>query len=213
MTAETPSYRETLTALRNTFPAPVSDRMHDAYFVFSILRALDQVDSMKSSVPLLGHSHRPDYAAAEQTALPDEPQSVEAVTRQLVAKLEGMPIWGHPRTQINVVPPPSIPAVIGALLPAIYNPNLVSDDTSYGLAVTEVRVAAMVARLIGYDPSQAAGVFTFGGTGAALYGVKLGLEKAFPDAMEQGVRGDGVILASGQSHYCRLNVAGWLGAG
>ena len=62
----TPVYRERLTTLRNAFPAPVSDKMHDAYFVFSIMRALDQVDAMKSEVPMLGHSQALDYAAAEQ---------------------------------------------------------------------------------------------------------------------------------------------------
>ena len=206
-------YQELLVRLRDTFPAPVSDRKHDAYFVFSILRALDQVDDLKSEVPLLGRPRTLDYAAAERAELSEEGHSVEEVARQLVGQLEGMPIWGHPRTQINVVPPPSIPSVIGSLLPAIYNPNLVSDDTSYGLMLTEAAVVAMVSRLVGYDPVRAAGVFTFGGTGTVLYGAKLGIEKAFPDAMDNGVPGGGMILASAQSHYCRLNVAGWLGLG
>ena len=208
-----PPYYARLARIRDAFPVPVSDRMHDAYFVFSILRALDQVDDMKSEVPLLGRPQTLDYAAAEQAALPEEGRSVEEVARELVGALEGMPIWGHPRTQINVVPPPSIPSIIGSLLPAIYSPNLVSDDTSYGVALKEAAVAAMTARLVGYDPARSAGVFTFGGTGTTLYGARLGIEKAFPDAMESGVRGDGVILASAQSHYCRLNVAGWLGLG
>ncbi len=43
--------------------------------------------------------------------------------------------------------------------------------------------------------------------------MKLGIEKAFPGAMDHGIGGDGVLLASEQSHYCRLNVAGWLGLG
>lgn len=208
-----PRYREHLARIRDTFPAPVSDRMHDAYFVFSILRALDAVDDLKSEVPLLGRPRALDYEPAEQAELADEGRSVEEVARLLVRQLEGMPIWGHPRTQINVVPPPSIPSVIGSLLPAIYNPNLVSDDTSFGLMLTEAAVAAMASRLIGYDPEQAAGVFTFGGTGTVLYGAKLGIEKAFPDAMDTGVPAGGALLASGQSHYCRLNVAGWLGLG
>ena len=206
-------YQELLARLRDTFPAPVSDRKHDAYFVFSILRALDQVDDLKSEVPLLGRPRTLDYAAAERAELSEEGRSVEEVARQLVGQLEGMPIWGHPRTQINVVPPASIPSIIGSLLPAIYNPNLVSDDTSYGLMLTEAAVVAMVSRLVGYDPARAAGVFTFGGTGTVLYGAKLGIEKAFPDAMDNGVPGGGMILASAQSHYCRLNVAGWLGLG
>ena len=208
-----PIYHELLTRIREVFPAPISARMHDAYFVFSIMPALDQVDAMKSEVPLLGRPRALDYASAEQAEMAEEGCSVEEVASLLVGKLEGLPIWGHPRTQINVVPPPSIPSIIGSLLPAIYNPNLISDDTSYGVALTEASVAAMMARLVGYDPEQSAGVFTFGGTGTTLYGIKLGIEKAFPDAMENGVRGDGVILASAQSHYCRLNVAGWLGLG
>ena len=208
-----PSYREHLTRIREDFPAPVSDRKHDAYFVFSILRALDAVDDLKSEVPLLGRPRTLDYEAAEQAELVEEGRSVEEVAHLLVGQLEGMPIWGHPRTQINVVPPPSIPSIIGSLLPAIYNPNLVSDDTSFGLMLTEAAVAAMTSRLVGYDPQQASGVFTFGGTGTVLYGAKLGIEKAFPDAMDTGVPPGGVILASGQSHYCRLNVAGWLGLG
>ncbi len=207
------TYHELLTQIREVFPAPVSDRLHDAYFVFSILRALDQVDAMKSEVPLLGRPRALDYVSAEQSELAEEGRSVEEVAHLLVGKLEGLPIWGHPRTQINVVPPSSIPSIIGSLLPAIYNPNLVSDDTSFGLALTEAAVAAMTARLVGYDTEKSAGVFTFGGTGTTLYGVKLGIEKAMPGAMDNGVGADGVILASAQSHYCRLNIAGWLGLG
>ena len=208
-----PVYHELLTRIRDTFPKPVSDRLHDAYFVFSIMRALDQVDAMKSEVPLLGRPRVLDYSAAEHAEMAEEGQSVEEVASLLVGKFEGLPIWGHPRSQINVVPPTSIPSIIGSLLPAIYNPNLVSDDTSFGLALTEAAVAAMTARLVGYDAKQSAGVFTFGGTGTTLYGVKLGIEKAMPGAMDNGVGADGVILASAQSHYCRLNIAGWLGLG
>ena len=71
----------------------------------------------------------------------------------------------------------------------------------------------MTAGLIGYDPERAGGVFTFGGTGTSLYGVKLGLEKACPDAIHNGVSGDAVILVSDTGHYCAANIAGWLGIG
>ncbi|MEZ6061442.1 MAG: pyridoxal-dependent decarboxylase [Planctomycetaceae bacterium] len=209
----TPAYHSILNQLRSAFPAPVSDRMHDSYFVFSILRALDHVDGMKSEIPLLGKAMPLDYEQAEQARIADESSTVERVSEQLVATLNGMPIWGHPRTQINVTPPSTIPAIIGSLLPAIYNPNLVSDDSAYGVEVAEARVTSMTADLVGYDPKRAAGVFTFGGTGTVLYGVKIGLEKAMPDAMDQGVAANGVLLTSRQGHYCRLNVAGWLGIG
>ncbi|MBW3600599.1 MAG: aspartate aminotransferase family protein, partial [Planctomycetes bacterium] len=77
----------------------------------------------------------------------------------------------------------------------------------------EVRVAAMAAHLVGYDPAQSNGLFTFGGTGTLLYGVKLGLEKALPDSIRKGIRDEAVILASAQSHYACASVAGWLGIG
>ncbi|MBI4519427.1 MAG: hypothetical protein HY701_01205 [Gemmatimonadetes bacterium] len=114
---------------------------------------------------------------------------------------------------MNVVTCSSIASIIGVLLPAIYNPNLVTDETAQGIMVDESRVAAMAAALIGYDPETSAGLFTFGGTGTNLYGVKIALEKACPCAMETGVRGNAVVLASEQCHYSRLNVAGWLGIG
>jgi L-2,4-diaminobutyrate decarboxylase len=209
----TAPYRVLLQSLRQGFPQPVSNRVHDAYFVFSIMQALEKIDDMKSELPLLGQPTVLDYDAASRQELAPSHSSVEQVTRELVAHFEGLPIFSHPRTQINVIPASSIASIIGALLPTIYNPNLVSDDTSYGIAVAEQRVEAIMARLLDYDPETSAGIFTFSGTGTNLYGVKVGLEKALPDAMENGVHGDVVIFASGQSHYSRLNVSGWLGIG
>jgi glutamate/tyrosine decarboxylase-like PLP-dependent enzyme len=112
-----------------------------------------------------------------------------------------------------VVPPSSIPSLIGVLLAAQYNANIGSDDYSRLIALAEVEASAITARLLGYDPAVSAGVFTFGGTGTTLYGVKIGLEKACPGAMHRGVREDVVVFASDASHYCKHNVAGWLGIG
>ena len=206
-------YRLVLEQLRQGFPQPVSNRVHDAYFVFSIMQALDRLDDMKSELPLLGKPTPLDYDAARRNELGPSHSTVEDVARELVAHFQGLPIFSHPRTQVNVVPPSSIASVIGALLPTIYNPNLVSDDTSHGIAVAEERVVTMTSLLLGYDPERSGGVFTFGGTGTTLYGVKIGLEKAMHGAMERGVHGDAVIFASDQSHYACLNVAGWLGIG
>jgi L-2,4-diaminobutyrate decarboxylase len=206
-------YRKLLDSLRRAFPQPVSDQVHDAYFAFSILRALDQVDALKSRAPILGQQIEPDWEAARRDRMADESRPLEAVIPELVRYLDGMHIWGHPRSQINVVPPPSIASIIGVLLPSTYNPNLVSEESSRRVAEAEVRVASMAAALVGYDPEASGGVFTFGGTGAMLYALRIGLEKAVPGSMRQGLRGPVVVLTSKQSHYCTLNVAGWLGIG
>lgn len=209
----TAAYQTIVQDLRQAFPQPISDRMHDAYFVFSFLRALDQVDALKSVTPLLGHAEPLDYDAARQCRVADGTLPLEAVTQELVEHLSGMFIFGHPRAQINVVPAPTIASIIGGLLPSIYNPNLVSEESSRKVAVAEVEVIAMTSALLGYDPEKAGGLFTFGGTGTTLYGVKLGLEKACPDSFKKGLHQTAYVLCSERAHYAGLSVAGWLGIG
>lgn len=209
----TAPYQTIVQDLRQAFPQPVSDRVHDAYFVFSFLRALDQVDALKSVTPLLGRPETLDYDAARECRVEQSTSPLETVTAELVAHLSGMFIFGHPRAQINVVPAPTIASIIGGLLPSIYNPNLVSEESSRKVALAEVEVIAMTSALLGYDPQSSGGLFTFGGTGTTLYGVKLGLEKACPDTFQQGLREPAFILCSDRAHYAGLSVASWLGIG
>lgn len=206
-------YGTILAELRRQFPQPVSDPVHDAYVAFSVLRALDQVDRLKGQTPILGLPIEPDFAAALAARVSPQRRPLEEVIPELVGHLEGMHIWGHPLSQINVVPPPSIAGILGVLLAAMFNPNLCSEESARGVSAAEERVVAMAADLIGYDPGQAGGVFTFGGTGCLLYGVKVGLEKALPGSSHVGLTGRAVVLASDESHYSAVNVAGWLGIG
>ena len=207
------AYRDILEQIRLAFPQPVSDAIHDSYFVHSIMRALDQVDDLKTHLPMLGDIVAGDFEKARQTTLPDTMTSIEEVTADLVGYLRGMTLFGHPRTQQNVIPPPTIPSVIGVLLASLYNPNLVWDEYSRLVALAEVEAVTMASQLIGYDPEQASGVFTFGGTATTLYGVKLGLEKACPGTMQNGTPEDAVVFVSDAGHYCAANVVGWLGIG
>jgi glutamate/tyrosine decarboxylase-like PLP-dependent enzyme len=162
---------------------------------------------------LLGTPREPDLAAAEEARLRDAGRSLEEVIPALVQTLDGMPIWGHPRSQVNVIGTPSIASLLGVILPSLYNPNLCSEESGRGFTEAEVRAASITADLVGYDARQAGGVFTFGGTGTLLYGVKIGLEKACPGTHERGFREDAVILCSEQAHYACLSVAAWLGLG
>ena len=207
------SYRDILHKIRLAFPQPVSDPIHDSYFVHSIMRALDQVDGLKTKLPILGSVVTADFEQARKTTLPAGMSSVEQVTSDLVGYLRGMTIFGHPQTQQNVVPPPTISSLIGVLLASLHNPNLAWDEYSRLVALAEAEAVGMTAQLVGYDPEQSGGVFTFGGTGTTLYGVKIGLEKACPQAMRTGRSEDAVLFVSDAGHYCAHNVAGWLGLG
>lgn len=212
-------YFKLVEQLRQAFPQPVSDRVHDAYFVYSIMRALDAVDKMKSVTPVLGKPNPLNFEAARTARVGDDVQELESVTGKLVDYLSGIFIWGHPRAQINVIPSPTIPSIIGGLLPSIYNPNLVSEESARHVSVAEVEVTAMVSDLIGYDPGQSSGVFTFGGTGTLLYAIKIGLEKAFPGYSKKGLgtlvteECQPVIFCSDCAHYASKTVASWLGIG
>ncbi|MCC7085776.1 MAG: hypothetical protein IT427_12305 [Pirellulales bacterium] len=206
-------HQSLLQQLRQQFPQPVSDPVHDSYVVFSILRALDQVDALKSQAPILGRPTEPDYSRARTAKIESSVRTLENVLPELVRYLHGMFIWGHPRSQVNVVPQPSIASIIGTLLPVVYNPNLCSDESGHLISEAEVRVAAMVSELIGYETKLADGVFTFGGTGGLLYGLKVGLEKAVPGSSRRGLREDVVVLTSDCSHYGCRTVAAWLGIG
>lgn len=206
-------YRDILSHIRLAFPQPVSDQVHDSYFVHSVMRAMDAVDSLKSECPILGERQLLDYDSARRAMIPFSGMTTEEVTKELVTYCSGLTIPGHPQTQQNVVPPPTISSLIGVLLASLFNPNLVWDEYSHRLSLAEVEMVAMTSSLLGYDSAVAGGFFTFGGTGTTLYGVKVGLEKAIPGAMEIGVREEVVIFASDASHYCRYNIAGWLGLG
>ena len=207
------NYRDVLEKIRLAFPQPVSDPIHDSYFVHSVMRALDQVDALKTHLPMLGTIIPGDFAAARQANLPNTMSSVEDVTVDLVSYLRGMTIFGHPRTQQNVIPPPTIPSLIGVLIASLYNPNIAWDEYSHLVALAEVEVVGMTSKMVGYDAEQASGVFTFGGTGTTLYAVKLGLEKACPETIRIGTSEDVVVFVSDAGHYCAANIVGWLGIG
>ena len=208
-----PAYREYLDQLRLSFPQPVSDPVHDAWFGRCVMQALEQVDALKNETPVLGTpATKPEFAPAD-CHIDDEPISLEQTTRKLVEHLNGMFVWGHPRAQINVIPPPTIPSLIGGLLPSIYNPNLASDESSFRIALAEREVTAMMADLLQFDPDQSGGVFTFGGTGTLLYAGRIGLEKALPGCSRSGITEKAVIVCSDCAHYANRTVAGWLGIG
>ncbi len=207
------TYRNILDKIRLAFPQPVSDTIHDSYFIHSMMRALDQVDDLKTHLPFLGNMVETDFDTAKKTTIEDSMSTVEEVTTDLVGYLQGMTIFGHPRTQQNVVAPTTIPSMIGVLLASLHNPNLAWDEFSRLVALAEVEVIGMTSQLIGYQPEQASGVFTFGGTGTTLYGVKMGIEKACPGSIQHGIPDDVVVFVSDAGHYCAANITGWLGIG
>jgi L-2,4-diaminobutyrate decarboxylase len=79
-----PRYRRLLSSLREAFPAPVSNPVHDGCLSFSMLRALDQVDRLKSQAPILGDPREPDFESAGQARIAEDGLTLEAVMPLLV---------------------------------------------------------------------------------------------------------------------------------
>jgi len=218
-----PTYRQLLSELRRDFPSPRPDLDADQRLLQSLAETVRRALELRGPAARLTGTREASSttlgAAATGTSDVDHQRlAVESadsnqVLESLVAILRGLPLEGHPRGQVNVNVQPSTPSLIGAFLPAIFNPNMSSDGRGAGCSHAEREVVAMVSSLIGYDARQSSGVFTFGGTGTLLYGVKLGLERACPHAMQRGLRDEVVVLASQRSHHTCLTSAGWLGIG
>lgn len=209
-----PPYHALLETLKTYFPTPVSSPILDGYFVHTVSGFLDRIDALKSAAPVLDQQREADYTVHCDRVVPEDIASVESITALLADYCRGMTVWAHPNAQANVIPPPTIPSITAFIAAALYNPNIIWDEYSARFAEAEIEAVAMLANLVGYDPAQAGGVFTFGGTGTLLYGVKLALEKLTGGrSMTAGIRRDYKVVASGASHYSRLNVAGWLGLG
>jgi glutamate/tyrosine decarboxylase-like PLP-dependent enzyme len=214
MTAYHRHYSEILETLKTYFPAPVSNPILDGYFVHTVSNFLDRVDGLKSAAPILDVSVARDYEPYRSLTVPEAMTTVEEIIQMLADYCRGMMVWAHPNAQANVIPPPTVASIMAFVASAIYNPNIIWDEYSARFAEAEIEAVSMLAGLVGYDQARAGGIFTFGGTGTLLYGMKLAIEKiARGRAMREGVRKPYKILASSVSHYSRVNVAGWLGLG
>lgn len=205
-------YKTILEKIRLAFPTPTTDKVHEAYFIHTILRALDQVDELKSSAPVLGYRDG-DESSPPWEKIPEHFSTVEWSIHQVIGYLSGMSVWGHPNAQTNVVPPTTIPSIVGNLIGAIYNPNMIGIEYSSRVALAEQEVSRICASLVGYQPADSVGLFTFGGTGTNFYGTKIGLEKACPGTLHKGIREPAVVIASETAHYCKVSISAWLGIG
>ena len=137
-------YQDLVAQLRTAFPAPVSDRVHDAYFVFSFLRALDQVDALKGAAPMLGQPCTLDYEAARAARVPTTGSTLEAVTSTLDAvggALGEAPVIGT--SSVRRI------AMLRRLWPQARTTNLLEDSLAPDLAaaveVLELQVPVMPA--------------------------------------------------------------------
>ena len=121
--------------------------------------------------------------------------------------------WEDPASVENVITSPSDPALFGSMVGVLANANLVHPEYSEMAGELEAMVIRQMATLAGYDPAQATGIFTGGGTFCNLYGYLLGIRKSLPLSRELGLETgqDYRIINSGVGHYSNMTNLSLLG--
>ena len=155
----------------------------------------------------------PISTAIESAEIPCNPANVHDAISHVYQHLQGIVKANHPFMVKNIIPTPSLVHLVVNLAVSLYMPNGVTGEDAAESVLSEVRCAAALSKLLGYDPWQSAGVFTFGGTGTNLYAVRVGLQKADKNYSTDGYKGDCVVVSSWPAHFSQQNVAIWLGIG
>lgn len=205
-------YQRIVRSIRDSFPSPVRSASADSRLSRLMAFAMSEYEKRKSHRTFLGSRRALDYAGARRERLGDPLGDARSTVRETARYLEGQYTWSHPNVHRLHGSATSV-SIIGQLYGSITDPNTVWDDLSHKAAEAEVRVSAMCAALVGYDANKALGLFTFGGTGTTLYGIKVGAEMAQPGLFNEGLRQPLRVFGSDLAHYAKLSASAWLGLG
>ena len=202
--------------LNSEFPAPFKggeDSLPGA-----MKKAVEMIDALRpepNGKAFLGTSSKLDYTFPEVKArkIPEKSESLDKVMSDCVKLFNGMPDVSSPLTMSNVWPQPNNASIIASMLPLIFAPNIIEGEYAWNVHKAELESGGMLADLFDWEPTKAGAVYTYGGSGCWLYGLKYALTRVFPGSREKGVRTDGKVLVSSQAHYCRQNATDWTGLG
>lgn len=127
--------------------------------------------------------------------------------------LRGSVIAHNPYVVKNIIPLPNFIYLATYVSCSLYMGNAVSGEDSGEALRKEPECAAYISNMIGLDPNNAAGIFTFGGSATNLYAIKIGITKIQKDSPLSGIKNNLVIIGNQASHYCQQSSATWLGIG
>ena len=206
-------YRQVMTG---DFPSPF--RGADDPLSQAIQKAIEKIDNLrpeKGGPAYLGSSSKLtyDYPNVKAASMKAEPQDLDSVMDETIDLFQGMPNVASPLTMANVWPQPNTASIIASIFPLIFMPNIIEGEYAWNVHKAELESAGMIANLFGWEPTKAGCIYTYGGSGCWLYGLKYALTRVLPDSRNKGIRTDAKVLCSAQSHYCRENETDWTGLG
>ena len=206
-------YRKTLVS---EFPSPFKSQDDPlAQYFLKFISQIDQLRPDPDGPAYLGTNPALTYTYPEvkNVDFPAKTSPVEDVIAQAIDFFQGMPNVASPLTMSNVWPQPNTASIIASTLPLIYMPNIIEGEYSWNVHKAELESAGMLANLFDWEPTKAGCVYTYGGSGCWFYALKYALTRVLPDSRNKGVRTDGKVIVSSQSHYCRANATDWTGLG
>lgn len=205
-------YRKIMTS---EFPLPVKgpDRLKDV-----VIKGMDLLNDLKgdeTGPAYLGTDSKLqfEYPEVKNQKIAQKGMPIDDVIKEVVHMFEGAPNWGHPLTMENVLPNGNTAGIAASMLSQIFAPNIIEGEYGQNAHRAELETAGMIASLIGWNPTLAGGVFTYGGSGCWTYGVKYGLTHCKPESRWTGIRDDMKIVCSEQAHYSQQNSSDWMGVG
>lgn len=202
--------------MASEFPSPFrGDGDPLAREVIKLVKKMDKLRPLKGGPAYLGDSGALSYAYPDvkNIKLNDEMGDLDTVLDGVVEMFNGSPNWGNPLTMCNVIPQPNTAAIIASMLSQLFSPNILEGEYAWNVHRAELETAGMLSNLIGWNPLNAGGLFTYGGGGCWLYGAKYGLTRVVPNSRTKGIRTDAKIICSQQAHFCKNNATDWLGIG
>lgn len=215
----TPQWTEHRQKLLSCFP-PYESTTLDSFpdEVQYALHRIKMLKHPKTNCPVHYGSASPmvDYSTVTDATIPQHGAPLTNVIEDMTDLLKGLPNTAHPLHQSNVVPNSNKAAIIAGLVANYTSHNAIQGADAWNLMKAEMETAAMMAKLIpGWSEKQASGVFTSGGTGCYLYGIKYALASLYKDGKQRslGVRGQPKIICSQQGHYAKTLSTDWLGIG
>ncbi len=187
------------------FPSDDGNKEQRTIFMKLIEQIINGVDELKDpdKVNLKGNKNRDGNFYGDLIRTSEIPQSsipMEEVNERLLTMLHSHPY--HTKYFLtNILPMASIPGIMGMITALMVNGNNLWDVYGPAGAEAEVKVTAMMSKLVGYDSNTSGGYTTWGGQGAIFTGLRLAIAKHNPDASRIGVPRNLYAFCSEAAHY------------
>jgi glutamate/tyrosine decarboxylase-like PLP-dependent enzyme len=188
--------------IRDLFPSINGDNNKTEEFLNYLGELLFRVDKRKDGISptLTGKMDRDYKEIIAEGIIPKKGISMDKVIDNLDQLTEGHPYCSK-FYMLNAVPHPSMAGLLGYMLAGFLNANNIWDVFTPAGAEAEVKVTAMMARVLGYNPKEAGGFFSYGGQGGIFNALRIGIEKAAPNSRIKGIPDNIYAICSDRAHF------------